>query len=317
MDVIAMHQAGFTNAIAGCGTALTNEQVRLVSRYAKEVILAYDADEAGQKALNKAITLFKQTDIKIKVPSLVGGKDPDEIIKKYGAEKFAGMLEGASNEIEFYLFDLRKKYNLNTTNGKIEFLSEAIKVLVDTSPIEQDLYLSRLSSELSVDKGSIKLQLDELIKKDKQKKKKQESRSVVDNIINEDRKLSMQANSSIKKLKAEYRAIELLLLYPACAKLCENFDLSILSDGFVRKVFSLIVERIGNHLDIDLINLSGFLTESEMSSLSKLVAKRQLSVNSKNEFNDCLKTIISENENSEATSSIDNDDNFRNLFKKK
>lgn len=317
MDVIAMHQAGFTNAIAGCGTALTNEQVRLVSRYAKEVILAYDADEAGQKALNKAITLFKQTDIKIKVPSLVGGKDPDEIIKKYGAEKFAGMLEGASNEIEFYLFDLRKKYNLNTTNGKIEFLSEAIKVLVDTSPIEQDLYLSRLSSELSVDKGSIKLQLDELIKKDKQKKKKQESRSVVDNIINEDRKLSMQANSSIKKLKAEYRAIELLLLYPACAKLCENFDLSILSDGFVRKVFSLIVERISNHLDIDLINLSGFLTESEMSSLSKLVAKRQLSVNSKNEFNDCLKTIISENENSEATSSIDNDDNFRNLFKKK
>ena len=84
MDVIAMHQAGFTNAVAGCGTALTGEQVKLISRYTKEVILAYDADEAGQKALNKAVNLFKQTDVKVKIPALVGGKDPDEIIKKYG-----------------------------------------------------------------------------------------------------------------------------------------------------------------------------------------------------------------------------------------
>lgn len=81
MDVIAMHQAGFTNAVAGCGTALTSEQVRLISRYAKEVILAYDADGAGQKAVEKAINLFNQTDLKVKIPSLVGGKDPDEIIK--------------------------------------------------------------------------------------------------------------------------------------------------------------------------------------------------------------------------------------------
>lgn len=317
MDVIAMHQAGFTNAIAGCGTALTNEQVRLISRYAKEVILAYDADEAGQKALNKAIALFKQTDIKIKVPSLVGGKDPDEIIKKYGAEKFAGMLEGASNDIEFYLLELRRRYNLNSTQGKIDFLSEAVKVLVNTSPIEQDLYLSRLSAELSVDKSSIKLQLDELVKKDRLKKKRKESRAVIDNIIYEDRKLSMQANSSIKKLKAEYRAIALLLLYPACVRFCTGFDTSILSDGFVRKVFSLIVERINNQLDIDLINLSGFLTDSEMSSLSKLVAKNQLSNNSEKEFKDCLETIMAESDNSTAAAQLDNDDNFRNFFKKK
>ena len=95
MDVIAMHQAGFTNAVAGCGTALTSEQVRLISRYAKEVILAYDADGAGQKAVEKAINLFNQTDLKVKIPSLVGGKDPDEIIKTYGRDKFKGMLEGA------------------------------------------------------------------------------------------------------------------------------------------------------------------------------------------------------------------------------
>ena len=148
MDVIAMHQAGFTNAVAGCGTALTNEQVRLISRYSNEVILAYDADEAGQKALKKAVELFKQTDIKIRIPSLVGGKDPDEIIKTYGRDKFKGMLEGASNEIEFSLLELRKKVNLNATQGIIDFLNEAVKILAKVSPIEQDLYISRLSNEM-------------------------------------------------------------------------------------------------------------------------------------------------------------------------
>ncbi|MDY4608933.1 MAG: DNA primase, partial [Eubacterium sp.] len=97
MDVMAMHQAGITNAVGGCGTALTPEQVKLISRYAKEVILAYDADEAGQKALNKAIALFNQTDLKVRIPGLMGGKDPDEIIKTYGVEKFRAMLEGSAN----------------------------------------------------------------------------------------------------------------------------------------------------------------------------------------------------------------------------
>ena len=152
MDVIAMHQAGFTNAVAGCGTALTGEQVKLISRYTKEVILAYDADEAGQKALNKAVNLFKQTDVKVKIPALVGGKDPDEIIKKYGRDKFKGMLDGASNEIEFKLLEIRKKYNINATQGKIDFLNDAIKILADVSPIEQDLYLTRLADELGVEK---------------------------------------------------------------------------------------------------------------------------------------------------------------------
>ena len=165
MDVIAMHQAGFTNAVAGCGTALTNEQVRLISRYAKEVILAYDADEAGQKAVTKAIQLFKQTDIKIKVPVFQYGKDPDEIIKNVGAEKFGGMLEGATSDLEFKILEIRKKHNLNFTQGKIDFVNDVIKILANTSPIEKDLYVSRLSEELGIDVRNFKAQLDDYIKR--------------------------------------------------------------------------------------------------------------------------------------------------------
>lgn len=114
--------------MAGCGTALTTEQVRLISRYAKEVILTYDADEAGQKALQKAMTLFDQTDVKVRIPALVGGKDPDEIIRTYGRDKFKGMLEGASNETEFRLLALRRQYNLATTQGKIDFIGGALQI---------------------------------------------------------------------------------------------------------------------------------------------------------------------------------------------
>ena len=145
MDVIAMHQAGFDNAVAGCGTALTNEQVRLIIRYAKNISLVYDNDEAGQKALSKAITMFNQVDASINIPTLSGGKDPDEIIKTQGRARFEAMLEGASNKIEFALTQLRKKYNLVTTQGKSQFAAEAVKILYGASPVEQDLYLSRTS----------------------------------------------------------------------------------------------------------------------------------------------------------------------------
>ncbi|MCM1285556.1 MAG: DNA primase [Acetobacter sp.] len=316
MDVIAMNQAGFTNAVAGCGTALTSEQVRLIGRYANEVILAYDADEAGQKALNKAISLFKQTDIKIKVPALVGGKDPDEIIKKYGRDKFKGMLDGASNDIEFHLLDLKKNYNFNSTQGKIDFLKEALKILADTSPIEQDIYMSRLSNELGVDKSSIKLQLDTLVRNKKRRQKTGEFNSIVNDSIKQSHKQTIEANASVRQLKAEERAIGLLIKYPSCYRLCEDFDSNLMTEGFSRKVFNLITERLKNNLDIELINLSSFLTDYEMSVLSRITAQNEISNDYKKEFKDCIEIIKTKSVERVVPTSELSDDEFRNLFKK-
>ncbi len=317
MDVIAMHQAGFTNAVAGCGTALTNEQVRLISRYTKEVILAYDADEAGQKALNKAIGLFKQTDVKVRIPSLAGGKDPDEIIKKYGRDKFKGMLDGASNEIEFALLDLRNKNNLNTTQGKIDFLNGAIKVLSDVSPIEQDLYLSRLSNELGVDKSSIKIQLADYSRKNKQRQRRNMQKSVIDESIRENRKISYQNNTSIKQIKAEERIISLLLRYPDCRKLCGDFNVEKFSSSFIKRIFKEIISRLDAQLDVDLMNFSGVLTNEELGRLSGIIARTGESRNAKKEFSDCLAIVNEEYDNLNSPSSSDmTDDEFRKLFNK-
>lgn len=315
MDVIAMHQAGFKNAVAGCGTALTNEQVRLISRYTKEVILAYDADEAGQKALAKATELFKQTDVKVKIPSLTGGKDPDEIIKKYGRDKFKGMLDGASNEIEFALLKLRNANNLNTTQGKIDFLNAAVKILSDVSPIEQDLYLSRLSNELGVEKASIKIQLEDYTKKAKRRKQRNINKSIVNNSIRENNRVTYENNASIKQIKAEERIIGLLLMYPDCRQLCSDFDVERFSSLFIKRVFKEIISRLDAGLDIDLMDFSQVLTGEELGRLSGIIARSCQSSNAKTEFSDCLKTVNEEYEKTHSKSSADmSDDDFRKLF---
>lgn len=315
MDVIAMHQAGFTNAVAGCGTALTNEQVRLISRYTKEVILAYDADEAGRKALNKAIGLFKNTDIKVKIPALAGGKDPDEIIKTYGRDKFKGMLDGASNEIEFALFDLKNKNDLNTTQGKIDFLNGAIKILCGVSPIEQDLYITRLSNELGVEKSSIKVQLDAYSKKYKSRQKRNMYKSIVQDSMKENQKASFENHASIKQMKAEERIIALLLRYPDCRGLCADFDADKFSSGFIKRVFSQIISRLNDALDVDLINFSGILTNEELGRLSGIIARTRESKDAKKEFSDCLAIVNEEYEKSNGiSSSAMSDDDFRRLF---
>lgn len=317
MDVIAMHQAGFTNAVAGCGTALTPEQVRLVSRYAKEVILAYDADEAGQKALNKAIGLFSQTDVKVRIPNLTGGKDPDEIIKKYGAEKFGGMLDGASNEIEFSLVNARSRHNLLTTQGKLDFLNDAINLLVNVSPIEQDLYISRLSEELGVEKQSIKIQLDDKIKKVKYRSKRREYERIVDNSMRANRQESYDMNASTRKIKAQDRLIGLLLLYPSNIKHCSSFDENKLSEGFVRKAYQIACDKITNGYDVDITSFGQYLSDDEIGHLSGIIARSRLSEEPEQEFLDCLKTINDEFEKAKPVDvSTMSEDAFRNLFKK-
>ena len=316
MDVIAMHQAGFTNAVAGCGTALTSEQVRLVSRYAKSVILAYDCDEAGQKALNKAISLFSQTDVKVKIPNVVGGKDPDEIIKTYGRDKFKAMLEGASNEIEFALLSLRKNSNLNTTQGKLDFLNECIKVLDKTTPIEQDLYLSRLAEELGVEKRSIQSQLDAYHSKRVRNDKRREYKAIVEESVKTARKESYDASVSTRQIKAQDRLLGLLLLYPDCIRLCDKLNADALSEGFVRKVYDFIIAKNNDGLKPDLSSFGQILTDAEMGRLSGIIARSGDSTYAKKEFIDCIEVINSEYKKRNSPDISDmSDDDFRNLFK--
>ena len=315
MDVIAMHQAGFTNAVAGCGTALTTEQVRLISRYAKEVILTYDADEAGQKALQKAMTLFDQTDVKVRIPALVGGKDPDEIIRTYGRDKFKGMLEGASNETEFRLLALRRQYNLATTQGKIDFIGGALQILATLPPVEQDLYVSRLSEELGVERQNMKVQLQDLVRRQGNRREKREFKRIVQENMRKTARETMATDASLRKLRAEDRLISLLLRYPDCSRLCKDFDPQWLTPGFAQRVFTLILQRLENGDGTELMDLRDRLTDDEMGRLSGIIARGGESADAKQEFSDCLQTVRAEQQKKQESAAKLDDQAFRDLFR--
>ena len=310
MDVIAMHQAGFTNAVAGCGTALTNEQVRLIGRYAKEVILAYDNDEAGQKATEKAISLFKETNIKIKVPTLKFGKDPDEIIKNVGAEKFGGMLEGATSDIEFKILGLRKKHDLSTTRGKADFAEEVIKILYDVNPVERDLYLSRIAEELGISKRSLEAQYSNYAERQKSAMGRRQYKDIVQNDMRNKAKENYTSGESTKKRKAEDRLLFLLMKYPDSVYQIESFNSENLTAGFYKNTFEIIVNRVKNGEDVDLMNLGSELTLDESSKLSGIIARGQDSVNPKAEIADCVKVITEEQNHATVKVSELSDDDF-------
>ncbi len=316
MDVIAMHQAGFTNAVAGCGTALTNEQVKLISRYADEVVLCYDNDEAGRKALNKAIEMFSKTDLKLRIPNLTGGKDPDEIIKTQGRERFAAMLDGSANEIEYAILNLRNQYNLQTTQGKVDFLNEVIKLLAGKSKIEQELYASRLSEEMQIDKDSVMAQLKEYSSRQRYRNARKRLAAERENSVRELNRESYEKSASVLKLNAEKRMLALLIKYPICSKLCRDFDKDKLSDLTVKKAYSVTMDLIEKGMDAELSFYSGELNDSEMSALSRLINTFDDSRNPEKEFTDCINTILDEAENvSTGTSDVTDDDEFEKRFR--
>ncbi len=162
MDVIALHGAGFSNSVATLGTAITPEQARIMERYTKSVVIAYDSDEAGQRAADKAFKLLGEVGLDVKILKMTGAKDPDEYIKKFGRDRFEALIEKANSALGFGLLKLRKQYDIKVTQGRIDYLTKACDILAAIpSPVLQDVYCSRLSNETNADKASIKLQLEQ------------------------------------------------------------------------------------------------------------------------------------------------------------
>ena len=182
MDVIAMHEAGFDTAVCACGTALTPEQVKLLSEYAEEAVLCYDSDEAGQKATERSLRLFADSPVKVSVLTIPGAKDPDEFIRHYGKERFEMLLNGTSNPTEFALGKAKKKYDLRTDDGRLEYIREAIGILAGgaVSPTARDVYAGRIAGETGVAKQAILSQLDGALKGAVRRARRQEQRALAD-----------------------------------------------------------------------------------------------------------------------------------------
>ena len=187
MDVVSMHQAGFTNAVATLGTALTEEQSRLIAQYTGEVVLSYDSDAPGQAATRRATGLLEAAGVKIRVLSIPDAKDPDEFIKKFGAERFAQLIEGSSSATDFAINKLRQENDVTTAEGKVSFLKQfAVLMAGLPNPIEREVYLSKVCRELEVDKAAVAGQIAREQKRRDYRDRKKEERDLIAPPIRED-----------------------------------------------------------------------------------------------------------------------------------
>lgn len=320
MDAISLHQAGFDNAIACLGTALTSEMAHLLSRYCEEVIICYDADEAGQKATQRAISVFSSIGMKMRIIRLSGGKDPDEILKKYGPERFRSLIEGAANDIEYALLKEKQNYDLETSDGKLKYLTKAAEILARTdNSIAQDVYASKLAEELSVEKQTIMTRISALKKRIAYSNRRDKFDKIQKNSLSAAVKESAQSKSSVKSIKAQKRIIASLMKNPDFLPLIDgrltekDFSLENLSS-----IFSVLSQKIKDGDSLEFYNLSDDFSPDEMSTLVGLCKKNEDLPATKKEFLDCIKAIedekiIEQNKNLNVGSM--SDEEFAKLFK--
>jgi len=295
MDVIALHQAGFTQAVACLGTALTKDQAQLLSRYADEVVLSYDADEAGQAATQKALAVLGQTSLKLRVIHLTGGKDPDDILRAYGPEKYRQLLEGAANDIEFKLLAARGDLDLSVPAGKSDYLREAAKILARCGAVERDIYASRLGEELSVGKEAILTQINQARRRDGRRQERDHHRELMKLQDAKRLKADPQRGLHPAAARAEERLLGLLLRHPDFYKSTRG---KLQAEDFVtpfnREVCVKLFARLENGQGIEPELLSGAFTEQELNEAMRMRALAKEIANPLAELDGCAHKILEE-----------------------
>lgn len=275
MDVIAIHQAGFDNAVATLGTSLTEDQARLISQYTDKVVLAYDSDGPGQAATKRALNIFDEVGVKVTVLSMTGAKDPDEYIQKYGRERFAMLIDGSRNALEFELSRLRSRYDVQTSDGKVSFLKEACKLFAGIrNPVEREVYITQVANELEISPQAIKAQIQSL---DKQEQRRERRQQKADTNIYIGR-MAAAKNDVSRQVNLRYAMAEEGILY--C--LMKNPDFyqtvreKIGAEDFVtevnRELYTAIAKRLEASQPVEMLDLSAELSPQAMGRVSAILA---------------------------------------------
>ena len=275
MDVISLNQAGFTNAVATLGTALTADQAALMKRYCKEVIICYDADEAGQKATARAIDILRRAGLVVKVISIPDGKDPDEFIRRHGDKghaAFQNVLDNSGNDMEYRMQKLKSRYDMNSPQDKLNYLNEGVKLLCELdNPMERDIYASRLSDETDVSKASIMEQVKQGMRRKERFRRKNEFSQLQKHISARDDRINPQHASNLRAVSAEENLIAFLVNNPdKLVYIHEKLRPEDFTTDFNRNLFEYFSVRIIKHQD-PMTALSMDFTNDEQAKIVRIV----------------------------------------------
>ena len=285
MDAISLHQRGIHNVVASLGTALTEEQGRLLRRYSEQVLMAYDSDGAGQEAIMRGLEILQNQGVDARVIQMEGAKDPDEYIIKYGSERFNLLAKNAISLVEFKVKMLRNKYDLENATDKVRFLKQITKVLSEVdNKIEKEIYIDKISEQYSISKEAIYAEVnketyknreseDKKLNKAVPNKKKEEVEEISENVINREKMI-------------------LYLLINYYEEAIVDITSNIVSDDFKIPVNKKIFEVIINEKETNKEKILKSLANIENSEMQSQISEIMVSDYEINSVQKCIEDVI-------------------------
>jgi len=304
MDAIALHQYGFDCAVASLGTSLTEEHAVLLSRYTENVVLIYDGDEAGQRAAQRAIPMLEKAGLSIKVLQLKDAKDPDEYLKKFGADKFRILLNESSNRVEYQLNAIRKKYDLRIDEERVKFIAEAAEfVSTLSSAVQREIYGTRAAEAAGISFEAMKIEVNKAYKRRIAREKKKQERIDLAPAANLQPKSRSIRYDNMKSAMAEETVLAMVLKAPALLDQTVSLRPEHFSSELLGRVYDQFVRRHREGLEVNISGL-GELTSDEMSHIAA-IAQRQTGPVNEQALQDCVRTIMSEHRKASVSSEED------------
>ena len=304
MDAIALHQYGFDCAVASLGTALTEDGAALLTRYTNQVVLIYDGDTAGQNATKRAIPILEKAGLQVKVLQMRDAKDPDEFLKKFGADRFKMLLEESSNRVEYQLGAILKKYDIREDDQRVKYLQECAE-LISTLPgaVQREVYAGRVAEVAKISLDAMKLEIKRAYQRRQAREKKKQEQIDLSPARNLQPKSRTIRYDNMKSAMAEETLLGLVLREPALLDKTRSLKAEEFSSSLLGKVYDQLRSRHEQGLEVGLSGLTD-LTGEEMSHVVGALQRQQGPVNEQALY-DCLRTIQSEHQSSQVSTEDD------------
>lgn len=285
MDTIAMHAAGFENAVATLGTAITSDHARLLARYTKRVVINYDSDEAGQKAADKAMRMLDEVGLEVRVLKLTGAKDADEYIRLYGADAFRSLLADSHTAFDFKMENVLAHHDVATAEGKIRAARELAAIIaVTASGVERELYISAAAKRLSLSTEGLADDVKRIRAKQRREAQQKEKRDVLLSARNFGDRVNPDAAKNPAAAAAEEAVLGLMMLYPEHRAAVLKGSVELRDEHFLtslgKKAFRAILDLEKGADGYSFSALGESLTPDEMGRMVRIEqARRALSNN--------------------------------------
>ena len=304
IDVITLHQAGFDNTVATMGTALTEEHIRLLGRYTRELVLCYDNDAAGEDATQRAIALLKNSEVAVKVLRLpkkqlpdgtLGKQDADDYIKNFGPGAFEGLMDQSANSAEYRLGLVRARFDLDRDDQRAAYLQAAAEVIAGLpSPVERDVYAGRCAETARASKEAVLQEVNRLRKRDRRQARRQEERENLAPARQRQPQSRDLRYQNVPSALAEEGVLRVVLLDGEYFRQLEDLPPERFSSPLIGGAYAQLRQRWSEGRSVSLAALEGRFTPEEMDQLTAIVQQPQARNTAQEALEDCKRIILAE-----------------------